>query len=250
MFVYDGFDFSDYLLVTDVGRPILPPRTIYDMKVFGKEGSHFFKKEDEPITIPVEIKIFEGHNMTFREMVRFLASKLDKEEPKPLIFNDEPHMFINGILEGESDLQSIVKAGEGVLNFFCPDPHFYAIDDEIFTFNSTGSFEVERKKGNTKSLPLIEIKGENPVLSSITVGINGINIKFTGMLQKEETLVLDSKLITSYIKKEDGTIESANDDIDKMTFPIMKQEKNTVFISKLGLANIESVTVHSRSRWK
>lgn len=248
MFIYDNFDFSDYLLVRDIGRPILPPQKLYYTNIFGRNSAYFFMKEHKPVILPVEVSIFEDSNMTYRQMVRFLGSKLNKSKPKKLIFLDEPNMFIKGIIDDTTDLNNLVKAGQGVISFFCPDPLYYEINDEIFTFNSTGKHTVTRLKGNTESLPLIEIKGTNKN-GIITIKTDYTTINYDGVLNKGETLVLDSNLITSYIVKSDGEKISANDDIDTMNFPYLEMGDNSFEFTVKDGATITEISIIARSRW-
>jgi len=83
---YDGFNFNPYLDISDIGRPLLPPQDIIDKKIMGKSGTYFLDKRHEPITIPVEVTLHEDVDLTYREKTRFIAGKLNKTEPKQLIF--------------------------------------------------------------------------------------------------------------------------------------------------------------------
>lgn len=248
MLKYDDFDFSPYLIVNYVGKPLLPPQTLFTKSIGGRPGAYFFEKKDEPIIIPVGITLSEDTLTNYFERKRFLSGHFNKERPKKIVFGNEPHMYIEGILEGSTDLDEIASFGQGVLNFFCPDPFYYAIDDEFFAFKDAGKYSFRRDKGNTKSLPLVEIKGTNSN-GVITLKASNTTINFDGTLKTGETLVFDSDLITSYILKENGEKESANDDIDTMTFPFLKMGLNEFEISIKDGATIQEVRIQARSRW-
>lgn len=247
-FNYDNFDFSPYLIVNGVDRALLPPQTLYTTPITGRPGVYYFEKQSDPVVLPVRITLIEQTISNYLSRKRFLAGKLNKREPKRLVFSDEPDKFIEGILHGSTDLEEIASSGKGTLNFFCPDPYFYAVEDEIHTFNSAGSYTVVRNKGNTESLPLIEIRGTNS-LGEITLQTSNSKIKFNGKLTSSDVLVFDSKFITSFIVNSSGSKKSANNYIDSMVFPYFDIGSNDVKVTVSGGASISEIKIYSRSRW-
>lgn len=248
MMNYDNFDFSPYLIVNDIGRPLLPPQRLFTKEMQGKHGAYFFDKEHGPIILPVSVTIHEDLDMSYMEMKRFIAGNLNKKEPKRLIFEDEPDRYIEGIIQDETEINDLLEAGSTVLNFFCPDPFYYAIDDEVFSYNNAGTFNFSRSKGNEESEPLIEIEGTNNG-GIITLATDNTEINFDGVLRSGEILVFDSSFITSYVEQTDGVIRSANDDIDTMDFPIFPVGANKLIVSVQGKANVTAVRIYAKSRW-
>lgn len=248
MFIYDGFNLSPYLLVRDIGKPLMPPQRINSMRILGRHGAYFLEKTHDPVVIPVDVMIHEDLDMSYAEMKRFLAGKLNKKEPKPIIFPDEPDRFIGGIISDTTDIRNLIEAGETILYFYCPDPYYYAIEDEVFSFSGVGAFNFTREKGNEESEPIIEIRGANSG-GEIILSADNTEMVFDGVLNKGETLVLDSKLVTSYIVQADGEKRSANDDLSTMEFPILEVGANQLSISVKGVAEVEETTVYARSRW-
>jgi len=246
--LYDGFDLSPYLDISDIGRPLLPPQEVISKTIIGKDGAYFLDKRHEPIEIPVEVSFHEDLDMTYREKTRFIAGQLNKKEPKWLIFDDEPNVYIEGIVRDSTDIENLIKAGEATLNFYCPDPYYYEIEDEVFTYNSPGGYDFTRVKGNTESYPILEIKGVN-YFGNIIIETDNTKITFNGNLISGEILVFDSKLITAYIVQTDGTKRSANNDIDTMDFPILVVGANHIDISVSGDASIQELRIYANSRW-
>ncbi|ATO38762.1 distal tail protein Dit [Geobacillus thermodenitrificans] len=248
MITYDGFDLSPYLLVRDIGRPLMPPQEITSMSIAGRHGAYFLEKRHQSVVIPVEVVIFEHLDMSYFELKRFLAGKLNKSEPKPLIFDDEPDKYINAIIQDQTEIDDLIRAGQGTLNFFCPDPFYYAIEDEVFEFSGAGVYVINRQKGNEYSEPLIEIQG---TCSGGSIGVRTpfTSVRFSGTLQQGETLVLDSQLVTSYIVDGYGNKRSANQHLDSMDFPFLDIEENEVEFFTEGNATIQKATVYARSRW-
>lgn len=248
MFIYDGFDLSPYLLIQDIGKPLMPPQRIHSMSITGRHGAYFLGKQHEPIIIAVEVMIYEDLNMSYAEKKRFLAGKLNKKEPKPIIFPDEPDKYINGIITDNLDIWNLIEAGESILRFYCPEPYFYAIEDEVFTFNGTGSFNFTRVKGNEESEPIFEIQGTNNG-GEFIITTDNTELIFDGVLNDGETLVLDSHYITSYILGTDGEKRSANDYLNSMEFPVLQVGANQLKLSTKGTASISKTTVYAKSRW-
>ncbi|KQB92100.1 MULTISPECIES: distal tail protein Dit [Geobacillus] len=248
MITYDGFDLSTYLLVRNIGRPLMPPQEITYMSIPGRHGAYFLEKRHEPVVIPVEVVIYEHLDLSYSELKRLLAGKLNKSEPKPIIFDDEPDRYINGIIQDQTEIRELIRAGEGTLNFFCPDPCYYAIEDEVFEFSGAGVYVVNRQKGNEYSEPLIEIQG---TCSGGAIGVRTpfTSVRFTGTLKQGETLVFDSHFITSYILDGYGNKRPANQYLDSMDFPFLDIEENEVEFLTEGNATIEKATVYARSRW-
>src|SRR5699024_12413734 len=71
-----------------------------------------------------------------------------------------------------------------------PDPYGYAITDEQFTINSTGSHVVERKLGNIESFPIYRMKGNisSSRTTFLTITTNGESLKINGPLASNEIL--------------------------------------------------------------
>ncbi|MED3647775.1 phage tail family protein [Halalkalibacterium halodurans] len=247
MMTYDGFDFSRYMIVNDIGRPLMPPQVIQSMEITGRHGAYFLEKRHAPIVLPVEVTLHEDLNMSYMEMKRYIAGNLNKKEPKKLIFEDEPDMSIHAIITDNTEIDDLLKAGTTTLHFYCPDPFYYAIEDEVFTFNGEGSYDFTRAKGNEESEPLIEIQGMNSG-GVITLKTDHSEINFEGALNSGETLVFDSHFMTAYVLQVDGTKRSANNDIDSLDFPILAVGANNVTVSTEN-ASVSTIRIYARSRW-
>lgn len=248
MLNYKGHDLSDILIVNEIGRPILPPRQLSTKEIYGRPGAFFFEKRDGPVVLPVKITLHEKTHESYRSLVRQLAAYLDADEPERMIFSDEPDKYIKGILSDESALDEIGTVGQGTLQFYCPDPYWYAIEDDVMSWGGPGTYTLDRK-GTKNSLPLIEIQGTNNG-GAIHLVTDNADITFDGSLAAGETLAIDSNLITAYILKNDGTQESAIDDIDSIKMPYLVPGANQLKIEVSGGATVTQFKVTARSRWK
>ncbi|TES53682.1 phage tail protein [Halalkalibacterium halodurans] len=249
MFIYDGFDFSPYLTVNSIKRPLLPPQELSTMSIYGRHGDFFFRKQHGAVTLVVSVTIRDQTVDGYRNRIRELAGHLNKSEPKPLIFKDESDKFVRALMTDESDLEELVMMGQGELSFYCPDPYFYAIEDEVFTFSGAGSYDFSREKGTTESFPLIEIRGEIGSTGEVTIETDDTRLTFNGLLSRGDILTLDSHYLTAYIQKPDGSQVSAINELDRMDFPVLKTGVNHMAIRATGEADVHEVQMMSRSRW-
>mgnify|MGYP001389424735 CR=1 FL=1 len=249
MITYNGVDLSDYLIVNEIMRPIMPSQSLYTKEIYGRRGVYFFDKQDEPLEIPVDVTIKEASWQSYRSLVKEIAGILNVSEPKETIFSDEPDRYVEGIVQGATELEDVLYAGQGTITFFCPDPYYYAIEDEVFTHAGEGTRDFTREKGNTESFPLIEIQGSNSG-GIITLETDNTKIEFDGELAEGEILVFDSDFITAYIEQADGERRSAINDIDTIDFPYFSVGANQVSVTTTGSATINEFTIYCRSCWK
>jgi len=191
--------------------------------------------------------IIEKEQSTLRQKVRDLAEKIDTDQPAPLIFKDEPDKFINAIVSDNTDLSEIMAYGSGTINFYCPDPFWYAIEDDIILSETSGILEFFRK-GTADSFPLIEIKGRNP--DTITIENDGTSMTYTGELNEGETLYLDTNLITAYVVDSSGNTRSVMHELDNLDFPVLKKGNNFLGIIANGSSTVSDIKITCRSRWK
>lgn len=246
---FNGIDFTQIITINDIKRPILPSQRLTTKSIVGRHGAFFFQKQSDALEIEVKITIRGSNPSDLRNKIRDLADKLDTDQPAPLIFNDEPDKYVMAIISDDTNLDEIYRIGQGTLTFFVPDPFYYAITDDTFTYTTTGAKTFTRK-GTASSYPKIEIKGTNSV-GSITIDDgNGNVMTFNGSLTSSETLVLDSKRLTAYIIESNGDIRPVLHQLDELNFPVLKKGSNTVTVSKSGSFNLTQIKIYCNSCWK
>lgn len=248
---YDGVDLTKYLHIIDIERPLLPPQEVIDKRIVGKDGSYFLSVRHQPINIPVTVTFQGDEETSYREKTRLLAGLLNKNEPKRLVFDDEPGVYIKAILSDSTEITNLVNSGETVLNFYCSEPFYYEIDDETFSYSNLGNeeeFDITRTRGNVTSFPWIEIEGTNSS-GAITIETHNTKITFDGELSPGETLVLDSKLVTSFTEEVDGSKRSENNNLSTMIFPLLEVGVNNFKISSTDGAKIDELRIYANSNW-
>ena len=250
MITFNGFDLSDDIRVTDISRPLNAPSLLTSSTIVGRDGAFLYYKTAGPQNIDVSFMLIDNDQKSLRMKVRDLSEKLDTDKPEKLIFSDEPDKYINAIVEDSIELNEVAAIASGSISFFCPDPYWYAIEDDIIEKDTHGIYEFERK-GTAKSYPLIEIEGSNKKGSIIIENRSSDEkIEFDGVLKTGEKLVLDSDSLTAYIVKPDGSTSSAIDNLSTLDFPVLDKGKNFLAVMIKGDASISKVKISCRSRWK
>ncbi|QNU05489.1 distal tail protein Dit [Peribacillus butanolivorans] len=110
-----------------------------------------------PLTIPVFLKSNSIEDL--QKVKEDLAEWLIHDEPKPLIFDDESNRIYYAVVDGSFDPDEILKWGQGVIPFICPDPYKYG-DEESLLLGDYPIRNEESVKQAHKRIDKIENKGE------------------------------------------------------------------------------------------
>jgi len=247
MITYDGMELSAGAKVLDVRRPLLPPQQVSMLSMELKNGSFFYSKTSGNLSIEIDIMILGADRSEVRENIRSFAGFINASEPKVLIIQDEPDKYIKAILEGNSDLENFYRLGKGTITMIAPDPFYYAIEDDTFTFTDSVVHNFSRK-GNTDSYPTIEINGVSSG-GSFKVIANDYAMTFTGNLASGESLLLNSELLTASIVDADGLVTSAIPYLDNLDFSVFNSGVNSIKIEANEGAVLGNYFIRCNSRW-
>lgn len=249
-FSFDGRHSDEFgLRVFEVVRDILPPTRDYEVEIPGRHGVWDFGADFGKRMIEVDCGFIARDDAELQEKVRAAAEWLNPLKGlRPLIIDDEPDRYWLARYAGQARLETILGFGRVTLPFVCPDPHAYALVDDVFTATGPGSYQFNRK-GTATSYPKIEIEGMSGGGSDkITITLNGKTLNYSGTLATGETLVFDSDTITAYKTTTNGQVSVIND-IDSIDFPVAVPGANNLTVSTSGGATVNKITVTCRSRW-
>src|SRR5690606_13297027 len=112
----------------------------------------FTQTQVREITVPVFIKANDISDL--QKVKEDLAEWLIHDEPKELVFKDEPDRIYYAVVDGELDLDELVRWGQGIITFICPDPYKYGPEKTVETTSDT--FIVENE-GTAETEPIIEL---------------------------------------------------------------------------------------------
>ncbi len=106
-------------------RPPWPTLARNILTVPGRPGGYLQGTEIQPRIIEVPITI-RGQNIgDLQKLKEDLASWLVTDEPKELVFDDEPDRTYYAVVDETIDFDEIAYLGQGTVRFLCPDPYKY-----------------------------------------------------------------------------------------------------------------------------
>jgi predicted phage tail component-like protein len=153
----NGFTFNsvrkDYILTISKKRPYWAPIKRNYFSIPGVPGALLDSTETDVRVIPVEVNISAETADELRKVSEDFAAWLITEEPKELIFDDEPDRIYYAAVDGSFDSDEIVADGFGMIYFLCLDPYKYGPEESI-EFVDSKSFPVE---GSIETNPVIKI---------------------------------------------------------------------------------------------
>ena len=251
MMNFNGRTLPSWARVIDIKRPLLPPSGVVSSSIIGRSGTFLFSKRLEAKKVRVFLRINASNKAIFRQRVRELAHLLHTEDEARLVFTDEPDKYVNALIIDDSDIDETPVFGDVEVKFYCPNPFWYAINDNIFTFTSTGTHNLPRA-GTAPSNPLITVRGTSTAANGrITFNANSGQqvMAYQGVLASNQTLVIDSELMTAFIENTNGSRTAVLNRLTTLNFIVLRSGANTLNISLQNDFTLQNVRVEARSRW-
>lgn len=249
-FKFDGILSKDKKIKARIlnWQVIQPLRNFYET-VPGREGVLDFGAESAERMIEISCSIFPENNFTD------LVSVLDnisvwlnpKNGLKQLILDDIPDRYFMARVSEEVDCERVLRsAGNFTINFICPDPYGYAVDDEVYTILETGI--IERLKGNVYSEPIYSLKAV--INGNITISINGETMKIIEKLMDGEILIIDVGKVTAKVVDDTGILlRNGLPGLEELNFPVLNPGINEIEIAAEN-STLTELKIYSKSRWR
>ncbi len=141
---------KEYLTVTrGRNRPAWAPVERDFITVQGMSGAHLSYSKRQIRTITVPVFILADSFSDLQKVKEDMAEWLIHEEPKKLVFKDEPDRTYYALVDGNLDLDELVRWGAGEITFVCPDPYKYGPEKtltfpaDIVKVENTGTAEAD-----------------------------------------------------------------------------------------------------------
>lgn len=150
---FNGYELNEYLEVTrGLDRGIGTSKTVELERIGRSRGKKFVYATAEEGNIPMPFRILNNINTKRRE----LAAILNVDEPKELIFGDEPDKVYYALPTGDIPLDELIFIGKGTINWVVPDGLAHSATQKEFTaaLNSSGVMEVTIKNNGTEEVPI------------------------------------------------------------------------------------------------
>src|SRR5690606_6065113 len=146
----------------------------------------FTQTQVREITVPVFIKANDISDL--QKVKEDLAEWLIHDEPKELVFKDEPDRIYYAVVDGELDLDELVRWGQGIITFICPDPYKYGPEKTVETTSDT--FIVENE-GTAETEPIIELTATEK--ATFAMVSNGEEYMMIGKPAEVDEQIVDTK---------------------------------------------------------
>lgn len=221
----------------------------------GKAGVADFGCDSAERIVTVRCSVYPQRNFT--ELVAVLDGVAEWLNPvnglKQLVLDDVPDRFFMARLSEAVDCERLLRsAGAFDLRFVCPDPYAYALEDEVFTLSSEGSHSTPRQIGNADSEPVYFLKGVITASSSsyISLVTNGEELRVIGPMAEDETLVIDTGLVTAKVTDVAGdTLRNGLPCLRELNFPVLRKGMNNIDITAVD-ATFTELRIQAKSRWR
>ncbi|WP_367386947.1 distal tail protein Dit [Bacillus vallismortis] len=191
---FNGIDISPFFYVkSTTGRGVMSREV--NTATIGNRPGGFFRGTRLPIrTITIDVLFAFSSEEELKKKQEELTYILHAEEPKPLIFHDEPDRIYYAIFESVSEGEEKDGFQQATLTFICPDPKKYGAAAEselnagVQVFTNPGYAEIEPKiecvfKEAATSYEVAILNGDGSVSKTIKVVYNFI---------AGDTLIVDS----------------------------------------------------------
>jgi predicted phage tail component-like protein len=136
---------KDYLYVLEGSNrlPWAPIQRIYQdvpnrPGTVSKKGK---KVSARPLSIPVAMRASTREEL--QVLKEDFAAWLIHDEPKALVFDDEPNRTYYAQIDGSFDVEEFLDYGRGIIPFICPDPYKYGSEKTVNSLTVTNNGTVE-----------------------------------------------------------------------------------------------------------
>ena len=126
---FDGQDLSPYLNVKNLDRGIGVSRNNKLLKAGNQKGKSFSSYTYDKKIISMDFSLVQ--DLTSKR--RKLAGILNVDEPKVLIFGDEPDKYYLAIPDGNISLDETAQTGQGTIDWIVPSGIAYSTAEYTFT---------------------------------------------------------------------------------------------------------------------
>lgn len=140
-------------------RPAWAPLERNMLYVPGRPGAYLESTNVKPRVLDIPILLESKNLIDLQKMKEDLASWLITDEPKELIFDDEPDRVYYAMVDGGLDIDEIISVGVGIVNFICPNPYKHTKE---FTAKFENDFLTVRNYGTAEAQPIFEMEVLQP----------------------------------------------------------------------------------------
>ena len=140
------------IMITKVNRNITPSFTNETVSIGSAKGEIFQYNVYKSKQIEISYQIYNRRAEYLVNFRRGLSALIYTDEPKKLIFSDEPNIYYNAILDGEQTLEEEEYKSSGILRFLIPDGVAHSVAQK--TAENYGRNQITLENNGTESVPI------------------------------------------------------------------------------------------------
>jgi predicted phage tail component-like protein len=145
---------KDYIhVLRGSNRPAWAPIEREYIEIPSRAGAYPSRKKTKARPLPIPVLIKAKDIAELQKIKEDLAEWLITDGPEELILDDEPDRVYYAEVDGEFNPDEIVKYGQGIINFICPDPYKYGSQK---TFSFSNNITVQNN-GSAKTYPVVTV---------------------------------------------------------------------------------------------
>lgn len=184
-------------------RPAWAPIQRELITVPGVSGAYLSQSNRQVRVISVPVFLTANSFTDLQEIKEDLASWLIQEEPKLLVFKDEPDRIYYALVDGGLDLNELVRWGQGEITFICPDPYKYSTFSNVLTFPA--DIVTVESKGTAEADPIFELMTKKKTtFAMISNGDDEYNL--IGTPSNVDEVIVDTK--TQLLEERGQTLDT------------------------------------------
>ena len=159
-------------------------------------GAHLSHSKKNVRIIRVPFYIRSESISELQKVKEDMANWLVHDEPKELVFKDEPERVYYALVNGTIELEEISHWGDGILEFVCPDPFKYAKNEKVIKLTDSATVE---NKGSEITYPKFKMVAKKASTFAMINNPNdeymllGIPTEVEEKEVEERTLILDEQ---------------------------------------------------------
>lgn len=155
---FNDIDLPDFVLVNKLTNSLLPEVTQKTIKVPGRWGLYDFGNEVGVREIEMEYTIVASDSVDLRAKAREFANWLYYDEAKPLIIMEEPDKTYYAKVTGNTEVEEILRLGQGTVTFTCYDPFAYGDEKTVDLVAEEGEAVEVTNEGDSETYPTLHFE--------------------------------------------------------------------------------------------
>ena len=154
---FDEVELTQLFKVVNIRRSIMPERENFSTNIPSMHGEIYTGYQYKPRKVEVDILIIADALNTLQDFKKGLAFMLDLDAPAKLLISDEPNKFLYAVIDGNTDIDEILKEGRGTLTFIAHDPFYYSTVEKEFLADTNSKMVIDNE-GTLETAPRFEME--------------------------------------------------------------------------------------------